>query len=288
MFVRKNGKIENNYTNMDMHTYLKQSIQIKKELLQKFNSCDKLVIFDIGCCEGEDSIKYTILFPYSKIYSFEPLPDNYKIACKNIKKMELKNIKLYNLALSDRNEEAVFYVSSGNPNNKASEKWNYGNKSSSLLKPNQIKNIYEWLKFNKEIIVKTTTLNDIFRQEKIDHIDLIHMDVQGAELKVLAGAGEMLKKIKMIWLEVETVELYKSQPLKKNIENFFKTNHFTKIKDTTGIVSGDQLYINNNHFSKIEILSYKIADDIGTIRKQLNAKGNALLCFGWRIIATKR
>ena len=74
------------------------------------------------------------------------------------------------------------------------------------------------------------------------------MDVQGAELMVLKGAGELIEHIKLIWLEVESVELYKDQPVRSDVEAFMRDNGFQLLKDTVGRVSGDQLYISNDFY----------------------------------------
>jgi hypothetical protein len=64
---------------------------------------------------------------------------------------------------------------------------------------------------------------------------------------VLQGAGDLLQKIKMIWIEVEAKELYKGQPVKSEVEEFMSTRGFKILKDTVGRTSGDQLYV-NKHF----------------------------------------
>ena len=89
-------------------------------------------------------------------------------------------------------------------------------------------------------------------------VDFIHIDVQGAELKVLKGAENNIRKIKAIWLEVEKISLYKNQPLNCDVENFFERNNFLKIKDTVGNISGDQLYINKEYFNEFQIEMIKL------------------------------
>lgn len=42
-------------------------------------------------------------------------------------------------------------------------------------------------------------------ENKIDEVDFIHVDVQGAELKVLMGAKDYIIKIKATWLEVADI-----------------------------------------------------------------------------------
>ncbi|MBD1906677.1 FkbM family methyltransferase [Funiculus sociatus GB2-A5] len=236
--------------------YIKMPSPIEKELKILFNTHSKLTIFDIGSCEGEDSIKYAKLFPNSKIYSIEALPKNLPILYTNLEKYSTKNVEVLPVALSDKRGKAAFYVSSGNPDNLSrSNDWDYGNKSSSLLPPDQHIQYWPWCKFNEVIEVETDTLNNVCKYYNIEVIDFLHMDVQGAELKVLKGAGKFLKKIKVIWLEVEHISLYQGQPLKKEVENFMRENGFFKIKDTVNKVTGDHLYLNSKYFN---FLFYKV------------------------------
>jgi FkbM family methyltransferase len=160
--------------------------------------------------------------------------------------------------LSDEKGIAKFYVSSGQPEYKQDfQNWNYGNKSSSLLPPDKHLEVFPWLQFKYEINIETTTLKKICNDYKFTTIDFIHMDVQGAELKVLKGAESLIKKVRLIWLEVEAIELYENQPLKRDIEEFMRTNRFYKVKDTVDSMYGDQLYINLDYsFRNVSFLSF--------------------------------
>jgi FkbM family methyltransferase len=230
--------------------YLKEEIEIKKELLDFFNVDASLTIFDIGTCDGLDAIKYRRLFPKSTLYAFEPLPANFILLTNNIEKYNCL-ITPVNLALSNAVGKAEFHVSSGRPQDISSDvDWDFGNKSSSLLPPNKASEVLPWLEFQEKIEVETSTLDMYCGLNSINGIDFIHMDVQGAEMLVLEGASGMLSNIKMIWMEVENIELYKNQPLKLDVERFLSENGFTKIKDTVNHIAGDQLWVNLNYFPK--------------------------------------
>ena len=243
---------------LNREKFIRSPVIIKKELLCLFRKEDDLIIFDIGACEAEDSIRYSKLFPKATVFAFEPRPDNFTKAKELINQYQCKNsIVLEKLALSNANGVADFFVSEGEPNElKNDEHWNYGNKSSSLLPPSDnIKNHTAWLQFKKKIPVKTLRLDDYVAKNEIQSIDFLHLDVQGAELMVLEGAGIFLEKIKLIWLEVETVELYNGQPLKNDVEQFMAKAKFINIIDMVDNVSGDQLYVNQNYFNEKEINS---------------------------------
>jgi FkbM family methyltransferase len=235
--------------------YINSPVEIKFEILRLFKKNDRLIIFDIGACEGEDSIRYSKLFPNSTIYAFEPRADNFKKGGEMIKQYNRKNILLFNIALSDKNGTAEFYLSEGEPGQlKNDENWNYGNKSSSLLPPSEeLKKHTAWLNFKNKTIVETKRLNEFVKEKNISTIDFMHIDVQGAELMVFEGAGDYLKNIKVVWTEVEAVKLYENQPVKRDIEKFMIKNHFINIYDTVNEIAGDQLYVNLNFFSREKI-----------------------------------
>lgn len=229
---------------MDYDSYIKQPLPFEKEIDNIFKPDQPLIIFEIGSCEGEDSIRLKQKFPNAAIYTFEPLPGNIKKIKKNFKRYGLPGDKVFQIALGDSNGTAEFHVSSGHPEDLPKTKdWDYGNKSSSLLPPKMTLKTHKWLKFNKKIKVKTQRLDSFCAEHNINHIDFAFIDVQGAELMVLQGAGNFLKKVKAIWMEVEAVELYAGQPLKNDVETFMAEQGFRKVKDTVDNISGDQLYV---------------------------------------------
>ena len=249
-------------------SYLNTPIDIEQELFEYFKFSKPKLILDIGACDGLDSIKYSRFFPVAKICSFEPIEFNYLQILNNIKKYNVENIKVEKIALSDVDGEAEFYLSSGFPGEKESEDWNFGNKSSSLLSPDKTVDIHPWLKFETKQMVTTKTLYTYLKENDIKQVDFIHLDVQGAELMVLNGAGAYLSKIKMIWLEVENVSLYKDQPLKNEVELFLQEHNFSKVKDTVDAVAGDQLWVNYSYFpfKYTKSKMYKFAKKIGLVK----------------------
>lgn len=226
---------------MTLDSYLREKSGIEDELYKVFAASEPITIFDIGSCEGEDSIRYSRMYPNSKIYSFEPLSKNFMKAEKNLSKYCVENVNMIQEALCEKKGEANFHVSSGHPNYiERTEDWDYGNKSSSLLPPTE--QIPDWMQFTEELVITNTLLN-FCTESDIHEIDFVHMDVQGAEKLVLLGAGDMLSNIKMIWLEVGTVELYKNQPLKDDMVAFLEESGFSVIKDACLSAFGDILVI---------------------------------------------
>jgi FkbM family methyltransferase len=207
------------------------------------------VIFDIGSCEGEDSIRYARLFPAARVWAVEALPANVDLIRANLARHGADHVQVIALALDDSAGHATFHVSSGRPPNKPSDTdWDYGNKSGSLLAPDGHLTALPWVHFDDSVQVETDRLDAVAQRCGLTVIDYIHMDVQGAELRVLNGAGTLLDSIRVIWMEVETKPLYKDQPLKADVERFMAGRGFEKRLDTVGSVSGDQLYVNTRYY----------------------------------------
>jgi len=252
----------------DRDTYIKQSLPIEFELSKLYSLEEKIIIFEIGACEGEDSIRYSKLFPNSTIYTFEPLPENKKLILENFKKYNVDNAHLYEIALSNFDGETDFHVSSANQDllsEYQNVNWNFGNKSSSLLMPEKHNEEINFIKFENLIKVKTTTLQIFCNNLNINIIDIIHMDVQGAELMVLKGANEYIDKIKVIWMEVSDLEYYKGQPLAKEVESFMKKNNFFLVKNTLVKNQGDHLYVSKKYFNKWYLILLRYYSNVNSI-----------------------
>jgi FkbM family methyltransferase len=218
---------------------------IQRELQEIFKQDEPLTIFDIGSCEGEDAIRYARLFAKARVYACEPLPHNLATLRENLDRFAPgASITVLPIAIAEQNGRAPFHVSSGHPADRPrTPDWDYGNKSSSLLEPGEHLDVFPWLVFEQIVEVPTERLDHVAARLGIKAIDLIHLDVQGAELLVLRGAGRLLEGVRAIWMEVEAIPLYRDQPLKPEVERFMQGHGFALRKDTVGAVSGDQLYV---------------------------------------------
>jgi FkbM family methyltransferase len=90
-----------------------------------------------------------------------------------------------------------------------------GGQSSSILKPIKHLEIFDFVKFEEEIRLRSTTVDDIIQfliqnnySSITDDLDTLYMDVQGAEFKVLLGSPRTLKQINYIYTEFIRGNLY--------------------------------------------------------------------------------
>lgn len=78
------------------------------------------------------------------------------------------------------------------------------------------------------IEIETTTLDTFCQEEGIDSIDFLQIDVQGADLDVLQGASEVLKRgVLGIQIEVEFSPLYLNQPLFADVDTYLRNIGFS-------------------------------------------------------------
>ncbi|MGD1030245.1 MAG: FkbM family methyltransferase [Opitutaceae bacterium] len=226
--------------------YIAREPPCGRELRALFRSGERLVIFDVGACEGEDSIRYSRLYPRARIFAFEPLQANQDIIRRQFARRKAGRCELVPLALSDRAGTATLHVSSGEPDEKfCGPDWNYGNKSSSLLAPGMTgREWLPWLHFDRSETVSTRTIDDFCTARGLDRVDFIHMDVQGAEWLVLQGARRMLPKIGGVWMEVAEAEAYRGQALRPKLEEFMRNSGFVLTFQELGGVEGNQFYVN--------------------------------------------
>ena len=112
-------------------------------------------------------------------------------------------------ALSDRNGQAQFEI-------------NRSEASSSLLPidPRNSKWFSRDLTVARTVNVPTLTLPELMTQEGLQSVDLLKLDLQGAERLVLTGGAQVLDRVQVIYTEVFFEQLYAGAWL------FWDTNEF--------------------------------------------------------------
>lgn len=98
----------------------------------------------------------------------------------------------------------------------------------SLLKPNpQILNLFhgfaKWGTVVETREVETRRLDDV---PETDGVELLKMDIQGAELMVLQHAPQRLQTALVIQAEVEFLPMYVDQPLCSDVDQFLRSRGF--------------------------------------------------------------
>jgi FkbM family methyltransferase len=199
-------------------------------------------IVEIGARDCGETIHFNQAYPDAKIYSFECNPDTLPL-CKQ-KIMGVKKITLIEKAIINTEDSSITFFNI----DKEKTQSDWGDKNpgaSSLLKASGKYTVENYVQ--KEVTVAATTLQKFCNEYKIDNIDLLWMDIQGAELMALQSAKDHIASIKLMHLEVEFFEIYKSQPLFNDLKSFLELNGFHFLGFTyVSVYSADAVFINKN------------------------------------------
>lgn len=177
----------------------------------------KFTIFEIGALQLNNSKEpfYKLLdyFPSSEIIGFEIE----KELCDKMNSKASKGIRYYPYALGEKNEKKKLY-NTKHP------------MCTSLYKPNEklirLYNNLDVSYLKSETEIETISLDNFIDKHKIDEVDFIKIDVQGAELDIFKGGKNVLKNVLKIICEVEFVSMYENQPLFGDVNNFLTQHDF--------------------------------------------------------------
>lgn len=222
---------------------LKRRLQrsIKRNDEQEINLVKKFIksgtdSIDVGVYRGVYSYEMS---KYSeKVHSFEPNPIIFKYINKNLKKF-IKNIHLYNFALSNQNKTINLKIPIRNSNsNKEIFEEYYEMGKATIHNENNFEN-YE----NFEI--QTKTIDELSFDNKISFIKI---DVEGHELEVIEGAKNTIKRDKPVLL-VEIEKQYTKKEVAESI-NFINSlgykSYFFNKKDLKSTTELNNLDLFNN------------------------------------------
>jgi FkbM family methyltransferase len=159
------------------------------------------VIFDVGANVGATAQRYRALYPRAEIHCFEPYPPSFARLSAGLVGDGL--VSLHPLALSSAPGRAALNV-------------NRNAETNSLLPSDRRAALY-WgegvLETETEVEVPLQTLDGFCAEHSIARIDVLKLDVQGAEYSVLEGADALLsaRRIGVIYTEVIIAPTYVGQ-----------------------------------------------------------------------------
>ena len=189
-----------------------RTIVANKEFIAHFLPKNPIIL-EAGAHIGIDSCQMMQQWPECAIHAFEPVPSLYEKLVNNT--ASFQNIHCYPFALSDTNGIAKMYVSSGT-----------SDASSSLLEPKDHLLIHQSVYFNDYIEVPTITLDDWARANNVDHLDFLWLDMQGYEFTMLKASPEILRTVKVIFIEASYEELYAGTALFPDVRAWLESQGF--------------------------------------------------------------
>jgi FkbM family methyltransferase len=152
----------------------KESLKLWIELCK-----DSKVILDIGANTGVYSLVAKAVNSEAEIYAFEPVNRVFSKLKQNID-LNNYNINAYEIAISDKDGKAIIYDTS----------------TEHIYSVTVNKNLASVNTVVTETEIKTITLNTFIKQNNIESVDLIKIDVETHEPEVLDGFSDYLGKFR--------------------------------------------------------------------------------------------
>lgn len=177
------------------------------------NFSEVKTILDLGSRDGHQSVEFRNWFPNAIIIAFEANPNQINLMNDVTRGY---NIEIVPKAVGNYNGKTSFFICSVNVG------------GSSLLKINDHSRSRVWSQ--TEIKVDIVRVDDWCKENNISEIDLLWVDVQGAEKMVFEGCGDMLDNVKAICTEVEIAHMYHDSVLKNELDELLLNKGFVELK----------------------------------------------------------
>lgn len=143
----------------------------------------KPTIIDVGANVGYFSLFSLMRYPKAKVFSFEPMPQNFELLKKYRNENKNLDFNPTNKAMSgEAGHITLQYDASDTFTTSAS--------------------IFDTSIGNDTLKVETVTLEDVINENHLEKVDLLKLDCEGSEYSILYGASDTtLEKVKALTIE---------------------------------------------------------------------------------------
>lgn len=201
-------------------------------MLRTFGIRSRAVIH-VGAHEGQERDVYRDYGAERAIF-VEPIPAVFERLNKNIS--SFPGFEAVQAVCSDREGDLVKFNIASNE------------ESSSLLALGQHTEFYPEIGYSDSLSLNTRTVDGLIEEFfPNDDFNVLVIDTQGAELKVLQGATELLGKLDAIYTEVNEIPLYQGSCTLSDLIDFLRPlGYGLKWLNINPTMFGDGLFVRNN------------------------------------------
>jgi FkbM family methyltransferase len=220
------------YDQDNAYEVIQNDIEGKFHLLIGKSNIDIKTICIVGAYHGYEIVNLLNNYPNATLHAFEAYPEHFDVLSRNFG--ENSRVILYNKVVSDKVGDIEFFqlTAEGNGSIHQFQGDKYGHP----------------LSIKEKLFLPSTTL----KNELGDiNIDLLWIDVQGAELNVLKGVDT--ERCASLFLEIHThdfikpwdEEPYKGQCYKEDLENYLKHHiiHSIGLDNASGNGQGNSFWV---------------------------------------------
>lgn len=169
-------------------------------------------VLEAGAHSGEDTVLFAKAWPKGQIFAFEPVPRFFKCMKKTLRSNRITNVRAFPFGLFSSTGKQTFYYSQ-----------NCGGASSFLPEGKVPETNYRDI----EMTLPCMTLDDWAEKYKVDHIDFMWLDMEGAEYYMLSASPKILETTKVILTEISFRSFREGHTLYNTLKPFLEENGFT-------------------------------------------------------------
>jgi FkbM family methyltransferase len=163
------------------------------ELLELISTQGIKCIWDVGAANGSWSVLAASMFPSAQVHAFEPQPAQ----ADSIRRLNVNTITVHQIGLGDADGSFELHITDNLD-------------SSSLMRPaSKLETVYG-VRPTAKIEVDVRQPSSLI-EAGVDGPDILKLDVQGFELKVLDGFGSHISRVKYIIMEIANHDFYDGQ-----------------------------------------------------------------------------
>jgi FkbM family methyltransferase len=181
------------------------------------------VIVDVGASEGTYSTVFAKAKTVSAVYAFEPLPAPFAKLIAAVRDFHF--VQCFNVALGDANGQETLY------------EYSYSDVSSFLRMEQRQERLLPPRTVSTPRTVAVRRLDDLVETGVVAQPDLIKIDVQGYEDRVLRGAERTLQRTRYCLVEMSFVSMYEGSWLFGDLHDYMKDRDF-RLVAVAGPIAG--------------------------------------------------
>ena len=171
------------------------------EMRRLFSNVRIPVIFDVGAHHGECVARFVRHFPSARIFAFEPFPESFEVLRGSTQADT--NVRLFDFGLAEQSGPRSFHSNQSSATNSllSSDEQSKATWGSGLLETKEVVN------------ARFRTVDEMMAELALDHMDILKLDVQGAEPLVMKGARRtcLEGRIRAVYCEIITKPTYHGQ-----------------------------------------------------------------------------
>ena len=211
---------QKSYTSSDQRN-LEADSWTEDRVLKSLVVTETPLVVDIGAYTGTSASRFRTIFPSCSLVCFEPNPE----ALQELTRTSVNlggDIQVIGKAVSDIDGYAPLHVQGIDPALSGLVRRNSDSKDSIDIARAKSSNAEYLEDLNvRELMVESVTLDTCFGFDS-RNIDLMKIDVQGVEARVLNGGPRTLRRVENLLIEVSFYDFYESQSSFRSVEELLE------------------------------------------------------------------